>query len=145
AQLRHDGLGEGGDRGDRRPGRGPRGVPPGGAQGLRGGAPRPPQPRRVRQPDPERLHLQGREGEAPRPRRGQDERAREDLRAGVAVLDVDARGVPRSRAVLLFRMWSGVTVSFGLARFVNLAHGAFYLLGGYLGLATLHLTGSFWL
>src|SRR5919201_486218 len=46
---------------------------------------------------------------------------------------------------LLFLMSSGFTLSFGLARFVNLAHGAFYLLGGYIGLTVLHATGSFWL
>jgi branched-chain amino acid transport system permease protein len=50
-----------------------------------------------------------------------------------------------SMGALLFLMSSGFTLSFGLARFVNLAHGAFYLLGGYIGLATLHATGSFWL
>jgi branched-chain amino acid transport system permease protein len=46
---------------------------------------------------------------------------------------------------LLFLMSSGFTLSFGLARFVNLAHGAFYLLGGYIGLTVLHATGNFWL
>jgi branched-chain amino acid transport system permease protein len=50
-----------------------------------------------------------------------------------------------STGALLFLMSSGFTLSFGLARFVNLAHGAFYLLGGYIGLSVLRATGSFWL
>lgn len=36
-------------------------------------------------------------------------------------------------AALLFIMASGLTLAFGLMRVVNLAHGAFYLLGGYVG------------
>jgi branched-chain amino acid transport system permease protein len=50
-----------------------------------------------------------------------------------------------SMGALLFLMASGFTLSFGLARVVNLAHGAFYLLGGYLGLSVLWATGRFWL
>jgi len=50
-----------------------------------------------------------------------------------------------SMGALLFLMASGFTLSFGLARVVNLAHGAFYLLGGYVGLSVLYATGSFWL
>lgn len=46
---------------------------------------------------------------------------------------------------LLFLLASGFTLTFGLGRVVNLAHGAFYLLGGYLGLTVLRATGSFWL
>lgn len=47
-------------------------------------------------------------------------------------------------AALLFVMASGLTLAFGLMRIVNLAHGAFYLLGGYLGLAAFRVTGN-WL
>lgn len=50
-----------------------------------------------------------------------------------------------SMGALLFLMASGFTLSFGLARVVNLAHGGFYLLGGYLGLTVLWATGNFWL
>jgi branched-chain amino acid transport system permease protein len=50
-----------------------------------------------------------------------------------------------SMGALLFLLASGFTITFGLARVVNLAHGAFYLLGGYMGLTALLLTGSFWL
>jgi branched-chain amino acid transport system permease protein len=50
-----------------------------------------------------------------------------------------------SMGALLFLLASGFTLTFGLGRVVNLAHGAFYLLGGYLGLTVLRLTGSFWL
>lgn len=50
-----------------------------------------------------------------------------------------------SLGALLFLMASGFTLIFGLARVVNMAHGAFYLLGGYFGLTILRATGSFWL
>lgn len=46
---------------------------------------------------------------------------------------------------LLFLVASGFTLVFGLMRVLNLAHGAFYLWGGYVGLATATATGSFWL
>jgi branched-chain amino acid transport system permease protein len=50
-----------------------------------------------------------------------------------------------SMAALLFFMASGFTLTFGLTRVVNMAHGVFYLLGGYIGLSTLRVTGNFWL
>jgi len=50
-----------------------------------------------------------------------------------------------SMGALLFLLASGFTLTFGLVRLVNLAHGGFYLLGGYLGLSMLRLTGNFWL
>ena len=50
-----------------------------------------------------------------------------------------------SMGALLFLLASGFTLTFGLVRVVNLAHGGFYLLGGYLGLSMLRLTGNFWL
>jgi branched-chain amino acid transport system permease protein len=46
-------------------------------------------------------------------------------------------------AALLFVVASGFTLIFGLLRIVNLAHGAFYLLGGYIGFAVATRTGSF--
>ena len=45
-------------------------------------------------------------------------------------------------AALLFIMASGLTLAFGLMRVVNLAHGSFYLLGGYIGLLVIEQTGS---
>jgi branched-chain amino acid transport system permease protein len=48
-----------------------------------------------------------------------------------------------SLAALLFLLASGFTLSFGLMRIVNMAHGAYYLLGGYIGLSVAHATGSF--
>ena len=45
-------------------------------------------------------------------------------------------------AALLFIMASGLTLAFGLMRVVNLAHGAFYMLGGYVGVAIVDRTGS---
>src|SRR5579863_8166964 len=46
-------------------------------------------------------------------------------------------------AALLFVVASGFTLIFGLLRIVNLAHGALYLLGGYIGFAVASRTGSF--
>ena len=50
-----------------------------------------------------------------------------------------------SFAGLLFLVASGFTLIFGLMNIVNLAHGGFYLVGGYIGLTTILATGSFWL
>lgn len=46
-------------------------------------------------------------------------------------------------AALLFVVASGFTLVFGLMRIVNLAHGALYLMGGYIGLTAVQRTGSF--
>ncbi len=46
-------------------------------------------------------------------------------------------------AALLFVVASGFTLIFGLLRIVNLAHGALYLLGGYIGYTVGQFTGSF--
>ncbi|HYZ30854.1 MAG TPA: branched-chain amino acid ABC transporter permease [Crenalkalicoccus sp.] len=46
-------------------------------------------------------------------------------------------------AALLFVVASGFTLIFGLLRIVNLAHGALYLLGGYLAYTAATATGSF--
>jgi branched-chain amino acid transport system permease protein len=48
-----------------------------------------------------------------------------------------------SFAALLFLLASGFTLSFGLMRVVNMAHGAYYLVGGYIGLSITRATGSF--
>jgi branched-chain amino acid transport system permease protein len=48
-------------------------------------------------------------------------------------------------AALLFVVASGFTLIFGLLRIVNLAHGALYLLGGYIGFTVAMRTGSFML
>lgn len=47
-----------------------------------------------------------------------------------------------TQAALLFILGSGLSLAFGLMRIINLSHGAFYLLGGYLGYTVLQLTGS---
>jgi branched-subunit amino acid ABC-type transport system permease component len=46
---------------------------------------------------------------------------------------------------LLFLLSVGLTMIFGMLDIVNLAHGSFYMLGAYAGLATLAVTGNFWL
>ncbi|MET0277129.1 MAG: branched-chain amino acid ABC transporter permease [Pseudorhodoplanes sp.] len=46
-------------------------------------------------------------------------------------------------AALLFVVASGFTLIFGLLRIVNLAHGALYLIGGYIGYTVGITTGSF--
>ncbi|MDN5926343.1 MAG: branched-chain amino acid ABC transporter permease [Hyphomicrobiales bacterium] len=46
-------------------------------------------------------------------------------------------------AALLFIVASGFTLIFGLLRIVNLAHGALYLFGGYIGYTVSSVTSSF--
>jgi branched-chain amino acid transport system permease protein len=46
-------------------------------------------------------------------------------------------------AALLFLVASGFTLIFGLMRIVNLAHGAMYLMGGYVAYAAASFSGSF--
>jgi len=47
---------------------------------------------------------------------------------------------------LLFLLSSGFSLIFGLMRVPNLAHGAFFMLGAYLGVTTMNLVGgNFWL
>lgn len=46
-------------------------------------------------------------------------------------------------AALLFIVASGFTLIFGLLRIVNLAHGALYLFGGYIGYTVTLCTGNF--
>lgn len=46
---------------------------------------------------------------------------------------------------LLFLLASGLTLIFGLMRITNLAHGGFYLVGGYVGVTVLVSTGQLWL
>lgn len=45
--------------------------------------------------------------------------------------------------LLLFVISAGLTLSFGLMRVVNLAHGSFYMLGAFAGLTVAQRTGSF--
>ncbi|MDM8168899.1 branched-chain amino acid ABC transporter permease [Roseovarius sp.] len=47
-------------------------------------------------------------------------------------------------SMLLFLLSIGLTVIFGLLHFVNLAHGALYMMGAYLGISAAALTGSYW-
>ncbi len=49
-----------------------------------------------------------------------------------------------SYGALLFLLASGLTLIFGVMRIVNLAHGAYFLLGGYVALSVIWSTGS-WL
>jgi branched-subunit amino acid ABC-type transport system permease component len=50
-----------------------------------------------------------------------------------------------SYGVLLFLLSVGLTLIFGMLDVVNLAHGSFYMLGAYAGLAIIAVTGNFWL
>lgn len=47
-----------------------------------------------------------------------------------------------SFGALLFLLASGLTLVFGLMRIVNMAHGAFYMLGGYIGVVIATVTGN---
>jgi branched-chain amino acid transport system permease protein len=49
-----------------------------------------------------------------------------------------------SQAALLFFLGCGLTLIFGIMRIVNFAHGAFFMLGAYVGYSTVHWTGNFW-
>lgn len=48
-------------------------------------------------------------------------------------------------SMLLFIMAAGLSLIFGLMDVVNLAHGSFYLLGGYIGLSIVQRSDNFWL
>jgi len=45
--------------------------------------------------------------------------------------------------MLLFLLAAGLNLMFGLMGIVNLAHGSYFMVGGYIGLTTLEITGSF--
>jgi len=47
-----------------------------------------------------------------------------------------------TQASILFVLGSGLTLAFGLMRVVNLSHGAFYMLGGYIGYSVVKATGN---
>ena len=47
-----------------------------------------------------------------------------------------------TQASILFVLGSGLTLAFGLMRVVNLSHGAFYLLGGYIGYSVIKATDN---
>jgi branched-chain amino acid transport system permease protein len=49
-----------------------------------------------------------------------------------------------SQAALLFLLGVGLTLIFGIMRIVNFAHGAFFMLGAYVGYSSVAVTGNFW-
>ncbi len=48
-------------------------------------------------------------------------------------------------SMLLFQLALGLSLTFGMLRVVNLAHGSFFLLGAYLGYSVWLVSQSFWL
>jgi branched-chain amino acid transport system permease protein len=50
-----------------------------------------------------------------------------------------------SFAAVLFLLTSGLSLIFGVMNIVNVSHGAYYLLGGYIGLSVYEVTGSFFI
>ena len=50
-----------------------------------------------------------------------------------------------SYAALLFLLGGGMTLIFGIMKIVNITHGSFYLVGGYIGLTVMMQTGNFYL
>jgi branched-chain amino acid transport system permease protein len=50
-----------------------------------------------------------------------------------------------SYGLLLFLLAAGLTLTFGLLRIVNMTHGSYYLVGGYLGLSLIRGGNNFWL
>jgi branched-subunit amino acid ABC-type transport system permease component len=49
-----------------------------------------------------------------------------------------------SFGALLFILAAGLSLVFGMMDVINLAHGAFYMLGAYVALSVVQRTGSFW-
>jgi branched-chain amino acid transport system permease protein len=47
--------------------------------------------------------------------------------------------------MIYFMIAIGLSVIFGIMHFINIAHGAFYLVGAYLCYALVSATGNFWL
>src|SRR5437763_14987637 len=47
-----------------------------------------------------------------------------------------------SYGALLFLLGSGLSLIFGVMRIVNLSHGSYFLLGGYVALSVIWTTGS---
>ncbi|MGA9436747.1 MAG: hypothetical protein WBV76_00935, partial [Pseudolabrys sp.] len=47
-----------------------------------------------------------------------------------------------SYGALLFLVGAGLSLIFGVMRIVNLSHGSYFLLGGYVALSVIHATGS---
>ncbi len=47
-----------------------------------------------------------------------------------------------SLAMILFVLSAGLTLIFGLMQIINMAHGSFYLLGGYIALSVVQTTGN---
>ena len=50
-----------------------------------------------------------------------------------------------SYAALIFLLGGGMTLIFGVMKIVNIAHGSFYLVGGYIGYVIVRYTGNFYL
>ena len=48
-------------------------------------------------------------------------------------------------AALLSLLGGGLSLIFGVMRIINIAHGAFYLIGGYIGYVVIRYTGNFYL
>jgi branched-chain amino acid transport system permease protein len=48
-----------------------------------------------------------------------------------------------SYGMLLFLLAAGLTLTFGVMRIINLTHGSYFLLGGYVGLTVERITNSF--
>ena len=48
-------------------------------------------------------------------------------------------------SMLLFILALGLSLTFGLLRVVNLAHGSFFMFGAYISISVWNATGSFWL
>lgn len=50
-----------------------------------------------------------------------------------------------SFAAVLFLLASGLSLIFGVMQIVNVSHGSYYMLGGYIGLSIFNATGNFYL
>ena len=50
-----------------------------------------------------------------------------------------------SFGAILFLLSSGLSLIFGVMKIVNIAHGSYYMLGGYIGLSVMWRVGNFYL
>lgn len=67
------------------------------------------------------------------------------MESGVTTMLVFATLNSLAYGLLTFLLASGLTVVFGMLGVLNVAHTSFYMLGAYLALAAVTLSGNFWL
>lgn len=67
------------------------------------------------------------------------------MTAGLAPLQIVDLLDAVSISLMLIAVSIGLTIVYGFMEVINFAHGGFWLLGGYLAITTVDVTGNFWL